>query len=139
MYQLIKRILEDDQDTQSKHIWLIYANKKERDILLKQELDKLAEEHKGRFKVMYVLEQPSSEDWQGQRGRVTANMVDSMLLKKKDAGETDQSHRRLVFVCGPDGMLNSVCGQRARDYTQGTLTGMLAQLGLTSEEVWKFQ
>lgn len=136
MYQLIKRILEDDQDTQSKHIWLIYANKKERDILLKQELDTLVEEHKGRFKVMYVLEQPPSEDWQGPRGRVTANMVDSMLLKKNDTG---QSHRRLVFVCGPDGMLNSVCGQRARDYTQGSLTGMLAQLGLTSDEVWKFQ
>ncbi|KAI8342380.1 hypothetical protein BC941DRAFT_344579 [Chlamydoabsidia padenii] len=135
MYQLIKRILEDDQDTQSKHIWLIYANKAEQDILLKQELDTLAEEYKGRFKVMYVLEQPL-DDWKGAKGRVTASMVESMLIK---TSKKDNHHRRMVFVCGPDGMLQSVCGQRARDYTQGSVTGILAQLGLTSKEVWKFQ
>ncbi|ORZ07906.1 hypothetical protein BCR42DRAFT_425699 [Absidia repens] len=129
MYQVIKRILEDDHDTQSK-LWLIYANK--------GNLDALAEQHKDRFKVMYVLEQPPT-DWKEETGRVTATMVKSLLHDNNQTGENGNKHRRLVMVCGPDGMLNSICGQRARDYTQGSLTGILAQLGLTAKEVWKFQ
>jgi cytochrome-b5 reductase len=136
MYQMIKRVLDDDQDTRSK-LWLIYANKGERDILLKQELDELEEQHKDRLKIMYVLEQPPS-DWKQETGRVTANMVKTML-HDNSTGENGNKDRRLVLVCGPDGMLNSISGQRARDYTQGSLTGILAQLGLTAEEVWKFQ
>ncbi|KAI8081304.1 uncharacterized protein BX664DRAFT_340089 [Halteromyces radiatus] len=131
MYQVIKHILENPQDRQTK-LWLIYANKSERDILLKQELDALCEQYQDRLKIMYVLEYPSKE-WQGEQGRITSEMIVKMLQNGK------QGHRRLIFVCGPDGMMNSICGQRARDYSQGKLTGILAQLGLTSKEVWKFQ
>lgn len=129
MYQMICHILEnaDDKDTR---IWLIYGNKSFKDILLKSELDKLQEKHGERLKVKYVLEHPPGE-WKDV-GYVTKDMIEEMMSKDKEV-------RRKVFVCGPDTMLRSVSGERARDYSQGKVSGMLAELGLTSEQVWKFQ
>ncbi|ORX44027.1 ferredoxin reductase-like protein [Hesseltinella vesiculosa] len=134
MYQLIRHILDNDNDTTK--IWLLYANKQEHDILLKTELDQLAEKHAGRFKVVYVLEQTPA-DWPGQQGRVTLPMISSML-QSYDAPEEKPRQRR-VFVCGPDAMVQAVCGQKPRPDAQGPVAGMLASLGLSSQEVWKLQ
>ncbi|KAI8063751.1 hypothetical protein BC940DRAFT_243008 [Gongronella butleri] len=130
MYQLIRHILENDNDKRAK-LWLLYANKTEDDILLKPELDALAAQHGDRFKVVYVLETPPV-DWHGATGRVTPTLISSMLKNK------DQEALR-VFVCGPDAMLHAVCGQKPRFDTQGPINGMLGALGLSSSQVWKFQ
>lgn len=127
MYQLICRILENPNDQKTK-IWLIYGNKQEQDILLKSQLDELQAKYKDRLSIKYILDQPSSEAY--EKGYVTKEMIEEMMLNEK---------RRKIFVCGPNKMLQSVCGERARDYSQGQVTGILFQLGLTSNEIWKFQ
>ncbi|CAO3608041.1 unnamed protein product [Cunninghamella blakesleeana] len=133
MYQMIKHILTNSKEDETTKLWLIYANKTEQDILLKEELDQLEKEHSSRFKIKYVLEYPKN-NWEGEKGRVSESIIRSMLH------ETSSSdHKRLIFVSGPDGMLNFICGQRAIDFTQGKLSGVLAKLGLKSSEVWKFQ
>lgn len=132
---MIKHILTDANDETTK-LWLIYANKTEEDILLKEELDQLEKEHSNRFKIKYVLEYPN-EDWKGEKGRVSESIIRSMLHETSSKKNND--HKRLIFVSGPDGMLNFICGQRAIDFTQGKLSGVLAKLGLISSEVWKFQ
>ncbi|KAI8645353.1 hypothetical protein BD408DRAFT_312323, partial [Parasitella parasitica] len=129
MYQLIRRILENPQD-QDTHIWLIYGNKTEQDILLKSELDQLATQFKDRFKVKYVLEKTSDSNTGFLKGYITKEMVESMLR--------DDGQRRKIFVCGPNKMLQLVCGERARGYSQGPVTGILSQLGVSSDELWKF-
>lgn len=126
MYQLICRILDNPND--HTRIWLIYGNKTEADILLKPELDALQAKHKDRLHIKYILDEPSSDNY--TRGYVTKEMVEEMMLNEK---------RRKIFVCGPNRMLQFVCGERARDYSQGQVHGILAQLGLDSAEVWKFQ
>ncbi|EPB87279.1 hypothetical protein HMPREF1544_05900 [Mucor circinelloides 1006PhL] len=128
MYQLICRILENPQDQHTK-LWLVYGNKTEQDILLKSELDQLEQQFKDRFKVKYVLEDTNNAKY--EKGYITKEMIETMA---KDDGE-----RRKIFVCGPNKMLQLVCGERARDYSQGQVTGILSQLGVSSDEVWKFQ
>jgi ferredoxin-NADP reductase len=49
MYQVIKAVLKDAADTT--RISLIYANQTEADILLREELDEMANNHPQRFKV----------------------------------------------------------------------------------------
>ncbi|CAO3608560.1 unnamed protein product [Cunninghamella echinulata] len=137
MYQMIQHILTDPNDDETTKLWLIYANKTEDDILLKKELDQLEKEYAHRFKIKYVIEYPS-EDWQGEKGRISETIIRSMLYDETSKKNADD-HKRFIFVSGPDGMLNFICGQRALDYSQGELSGLLAKLGLKSNEVWKFQ
>ncbi|KAI8369837.1 hypothetical protein EDC96DRAFT_108369 [Choanephora cucurbitarum] len=127
MYQLICRILENPDD-QTTSVWLIYGNKTEKDILLRQELDQLQAKYNDRFRVKYVLENPPSDAY--ERGYVTENMIRDMMLNKE---------KRKIYVCGPNRMLAAVCGERARDYSQGPVTGLLSELGFQSDEIWKFQ
>jgi cytochrome-b5 reductase len=44
----------------------------------------------------------------------------------------------LVLVCGPDPMLASIAGPKGKNFTQGELSGLLKDLGYTSEQVYKF-
>ncbi|RCI00812.1 NADH-cytochrome b5 reductase [Rhizopus azygosporus] len=130
MYQIIRHILENPNDKNTR-IWLIYGNKTMNDILLKSELDELQKKYSDRLNVKYVLEHPPDDNWKDV-GYVTKEMIKSMMSQ-------DENIRRKVFVCGPDPMLRWVSGERAIDYSQGQLSGLLSQLGLSSKEVWKFQ
>jgi cytochrome-b5 reductase len=131
MYQIIRRILENPNDKNTK-IWLIYGNKTEKDILLKQELDTLEKEHADRLKIKYVLESPPSDSTY-EKGFITQKMIEEMMI------DDEKKSRRKIFVCGPNKMLELVSGERARDYSQGQVTGILSNLGLSSNEIWKFQ
>lgn len=44
----------------------------------------------------------------------------------------------MVFVCGPPGMMNFVSGPKAPDWSQGEVSGLLAELGFNKENVFKF-
>lgn len=128
MYQLIKTVLETDED-KTPRLWLIYCNKTEQDILLRKELDELQARFKDRLTIDYVLERPPSDEW--HQGYVSEALVRRRL-------EGDQG-KRMVFVCGPDAMLAHVSGQRARDFSQGRVTGILGRLGLPPSQVFKLE
>ncbi|XP_071720618.1 NADH--cytochrome b5 reductase 1-like [Rutidosis leptorrhynchoides] len=72
MFQVARAILDDESDKTK--LDLIYANVTVEDILLKEELDRLATKHSGRFKVYYVLNQPP-EGWTGGVGFVSKEMI----------------------------------------------------------------
>jgi cytochrome-b5 reductase len=44
----------------------------------------------------------------------------------------------MVYVCGPPGMMASVSGNKKSPSDQGDLTGILADMGFTKEQVFKF-
>ncbi|KAI8975185.1 hypothetical protein BDF20DRAFT_877340 [Mycotypha africana] len=143
MYQLICHILQNPNDKQTK-IWLIYGNKSEKDILLQNELDELAKTYSDRFKVKYILDQPppsSDETTAYEKGYVTKEMIQKMLkvYGNEDNNNAASSNRLKIFVCGPNAMLAKVCGERAQDNSQGQVRGILAELGLSKNEVFKFQ
>uniref|UniRef100_A0ACD5VSS5 Uncharacterized protein n=1 Tax=Avena sativa TaxID=4498 RepID=A0ACD5VSS5_AVESA len=72
MFQVARAILENPNDKTKVH--LIYANVTTEDILLKEELDSMAQEYPDRFKIYYVLNQPP-EVWNGGVGFVSQEMI----------------------------------------------------------------
>lgn len=74
--QIIRAIVKNPLDRTN--VSLIYANVNESDILLKKELDELAQQHSDRFKVYYVLNNPP-EGWTGGVGFVTKEMIEEHL------------------------------------------------------------
>jgi cytochrome-b5 reductase len=75
MLQIIKAILGNPDD--KTQIDLIFANVNAEDILLKEDLDELAETHDN-FRVHYILNSPP-ENWSGGVGFVTADIIKVFL------------------------------------------------------------
>jgi len=137
MVQMIRTILADP--TERTAISLVFANRHERDILMRQDLESLAAQHRGRFKVHFVLSSPP-EDWSAGRGWVTA--TDMAILPKPNQSNV------MILVCGRDEFLDTVSGRTTRGKSpkpgkkgpkiQGELTGLLAQAGYDTSQVYKF-
>ncbi|RBQ75518.1 hypothetical protein FVER14953_13790 [Fusarium verticillioides] len=96
MFQVIRAICEHDRDTTE--ISLIYANRTEQDILLREELDRFARRYPKNFKVYYMLDQPPP-NWEFGSGYVTRE-----LMKERLPSPGVDSK---VFLCGPPGMVNA--------------------------------
>jgi len=97
MLQIIRAALKNPLDLTK--ISLIYANVGYEDILLKKELDELAEAHKHRFKVYYVLNNPPP-NWPGGVGFVSKEMIHEHLPP------TD--HNIKILMCGPPPMIGAM-------------------------------
>ncbi|KAK0664557.1 nitrate reductase [NADH] [Cercophora samala] len=78
---------------------VIDANRTERDILLKDELDKFQAESKHQIEIMHVLSHPS-KDWTGKMGYVTPEIIREGLFPPDD--------NSVVFLCGPPGLVQGV-------------------------------
>ncbi|KAJ5923333.1 hypothetical protein N7454_008578 [Penicillium verhagenii] len=96
MYQLIRAICEDDTDTTE--INLIYANRGEEDILLREELETFAANFPQNFKVWYMLDSPPQK-WAYGKGYVTA----AVMRERLPAPSPDTK----IMLCGPPGMVNA--------------------------------
>ncbi|PKK41542.1 hypothetical protein CI102_14911 [Trichoderma harzianum] len=97
MFQIIRAVCESDRDTTE--ISLIYANRTEQDILLREELDTFARRYPKIFKVYYVLENHSSE-WKFGSGYVTKDMMADMFPSSSEEGSR-------IMICGPPGMVTA--------------------------------
>ena len=96
MFQLIRAICEDSRDTTE--VSLIYANRTEEDILLRNELDRFARQYPKNFKVYYLLDKPPAK-WEFGSGYVTAG-----LMQERLPGPGSDAK---VMLCGPPGMVNA--------------------------------
>ncbi|OIW32476.1 putative cytochrome b5 reductase [Coniochaeta ligniaria NRRL 30616] len=96
MYQVIRAICENERDTTE--VSLIYANRTEDDILLRQELDTFAKRYPKNFKVYYMLDHPPA-DWAFGSGFVTQDI----MAERLPAPGVDSK----IMVCGPPGMVNA--------------------------------
>ncbi|XP_023547148.1 NADH-cytochrome b5 reductase-like protein [Cucurbita pepo subsp. pepo] len=126
MLQVIDAIVKNPDD--NTQVSLIYGNVSPDDILLKQKLDLLASSHPN-LKVFYTVDNPS-KSWKGGKGYVSKDMA----VKGLPAPGDDT----LILVCGPPGMMKHISGEKAKDYSQGELAGILQELGYTKEMVYKF-
>lgn len=98
-YQLIARILraKDQSGYEDKtNIKVIDANKTESDILLKDDLDKLAEDNPDQFKITHVLSHPD-DNWSGEKGHVS-----KVILQKYAFGPEKGN---VALLCGPPTMI----------------------------------
>ncbi|KAF2364095.1 Oxidoreductase FAD/NAD(P)-binding [Trinorchestia longiramus] len=98
MLQLVREVLRTDED--KTQLALLFANQTEADILLRDELDKLAASHEDRFKVWYTIDRPT-EGWQYSSGFIDSDMISSRLYPPAD--------NPLTLLCGPPPMVNFAC------------------------------
>ncbi|PWZ01365.1 ferredoxin reductase-like protein [Testicularia cyperi] len=95
--QIVRAALKNPAD--KTQIDFIYANVKEEDILLKDELDELAAKHKDQFRVHYFLNEPPAK-WNGGTGFVTKEAIQENLPKPADDIK--------ILMCGPPPMINAM-------------------------------
>ncbi|VAH81046.1 unnamed protein product [Triticum turgidum subsp. durum] len=114
MFQVARAILENPNDKTKVH--LVYANVTPEDILLKEELDSLAEEYPDRFKIFYVLNQPP-EVWNGGVGFVSQDMIKTHCPAPAEDIQ--------ILRCGPSPMNKAMAAH-------------LEELGYTKEMQFQF-
>lgn len=94
MIRVLNRFLTLPESSSKRNVQLIFANKTERDIAMRTELDNLAKEYKC-LKITHILSTPD-EHWNGLRGRVNVD-----LLKTHLPSPEKEQDGLLVCVCGP--------------------------------------
>lgn len=99
MLQLIRHITKDPKDETK--VSLLFANQTEKDILLRNELEQVAQEHADRFKLWYTVDKATEEGWKYSTGFVNHEMIVNHLYGP--ASDT------LVLMCGPPPMINFAC------------------------------
>jgi cytochrome-b5 reductase len=98
MLQIIRAIVRGRASGDKTQIDLVFANVNREDILLKEDLDALADEDP-LFKIYYVLNNPP-EGWAGGVGFVTAEMIRENLPAPADDIK--------ILVCGPPPMVSAM-------------------------------
>jgi cytochrome-b5 reductase len=96
MYQLIRAICEDERDTTE--VSLIFANRSEDDILLREELETFARRYPKNLKLWFMLDNAPPQ-WAYGTGFVTADVMKERL--PAPGPETK------FMLCGPPGMVNA--------------------------------
>lgn len=131
MLQVADEILRNADDATD--VSLVYANQTPGDIILRDKIDAMAKAHPN-FHVHYVVDKVPNPIrgafWGGSVGYVTEDVV------AKHCPPPADDH--LILVCGPPPMMNAISGDKAPDKTQGELSGILAKMGYTKEQVFKF-
>ncbi|KAJ3677050.1 hypothetical protein LUZ60_002774 [Juncus effusus] len=99
VYQVAQAILQDQPDDKTE-MDVVYANRSEDDILLKDELDQWAKEYPDRFRIWYVVDQVKrpEEGWKYSVGFITESVLKEHLPFGGDEGT-------LAFACGPPPMI----------------------------------
>lgn len=93
-YALIARIAMAADD--ATELRVIDANKTERDILMRSELDEFEKNSQGKLKLAHVLSH-AGDGWDGLRGHVDEEMIKKTLFPPEEDS--------VVFLCGPPAMI----------------------------------
>lgn len=128
MYQLIRAIFNNPEDKTK--VSLIFGNKTEEDILLREEFDKLEKENPDRFKTFMTLDTPP-KNWEHGKGFITKEVLTEVLPDAK-------TENIKIFICGPPPLYKTISGPKVSPTDQGDLSGILKELGYTKEQVYKF-
>lgn len=83
-------------------ITLLYGNNKEEDIIFRQDLEDMQKINKN-IRIVYTLTSPDidKERWPGRVGRINDKMIKE---------EIPDYEKRVFYVCGPPGMVESLVG-----------------------------
>lgn len=130
IYQLSRAILQNPDDKTV--LKLIYANNSEDDILLRKEIEDLERNYPDRFSKLFTVSKKSSSDDSVQTGYIDKAMITKMFGQGKQPGQK-------VLVSGPPSMQEAIGGAKGFfGWTQGSIGGVLKELGYTKEDVHKF-
>lgn len=98
MFQVINAILSDPGD--ETEIYLVYANRTEEDILLRDELEERARLHSN-FHVWHVISKSVGDGWRYSLGYIRHEVLREHI--------PEGSEETLAFLCGPPPMIQLAC------------------------------
>lgn len=128
MIQALHPLLSTPGD--STRVRLLYGSLSPADIMLRTELDALAQQHPDRLTVHYVVGRGAHEaappGWAGESGWIDEDKVKRLAFPP--AADT------AVWLCGVDEMYKSLAGSRLKAVAPDSV---LARLGYSEEMVWR--
>lgn len=98
MFQIIKAIAKNPDDNTK--VTLLYGNVRESDILLKEELAEMCQLKPDQINVVYLLDKPENENWDGRVGYVTKELMEECFPA--------HSNDVQLLICGPPAMVSAV-------------------------------
>jgi len=99
MLQVIQAVIRNLHDHTK--IYLLLANQTEEDILCREELERYAKYHPGRFQIFYTVDRPPKTGWKGFTGFITKEMISECFPTATEGVQ--------VFMCGPPPMIKFAC------------------------------
>lgn len=133
IYSLAKGILSNSAD--KTRIQLLWGVNGTRDIVLKDELETLQQQHPDRLNVTYAVSGPEAapdaaspgphENY--RKGYVNKALLEETVGKLDKAAWGDDKGTK-IFLCGPPKMEDALAGKK----------GVLEELGLSKKEVHRF-
>lgn len=100
IYSILKRVLTAELPHRAT---IIYGNKTLDDAIFSAELDVLQRQKPERVHVVHVLSRESAE-WQGARGRITADL----LRQRLDEWAPESDLTEIAYMCGPTSFMDGV-------------------------------
>jgi len=160
MIQALHAILgseeESDQDTATTSkltettckVSLLYGSRTVNDILGKDMLDAWCKLYPDKLSLTHVISQGEKEekdttfinedDSTIQEGFINQQLIEQTFPSpnyNENSGNDGLTAEDIkIFVCGPPAMYDALCGPRDED----NISGLLAEMGYTSEQVYKF-
>ena len=91
MFQIIQAVVQNKDRIK---LSLLYGNKSEKDILIREELEQLHEDYPNNFELNYIIDKADNPDtWKYETGYITED-----ILKKYMPAAADDT---LILTCGP--------------------------------------
>lgn len=157
IWQLMQAI--DHNPSDKTKVTLLYSNQSEKDILLKEQFDRMAKDKPDQFKIVYAVDKPEG-DWKGLKGYLNGELARhklqicsltfsasahrSLRPRSEEVFKThiqapgDKPDSYKIFVCGPPPQVEVICGNKKSAQDQGPLKGMLADIGYSAAQIYKF-
>jgi nitrate reductase (NAD(P)H) len=88
---------------------VVDANKFEKNILLKEQMEKFQKKHKDQIEICHVLSHPS-EEWKGVNGYVNKD------ISKENAFAPDGGKESMVSLCGCPAMIQKAALLASKDW-----------------------
>jgi cytochrome-b5 reductase len=126
MIQALHAILGTPGD--ETRISMLFGSRTIKDILCKDTLDEWSASFGDRLAVTHVLSEETCEEWKGPTGFITQDLIKSHLPPASGGSDIQ------IWICGPPPMYDALCGPRGEQ----DVSGVLAEMGYSSEQVYKF-
>ena len=111
IWSTLKAISDESSSRQgnSVEVWLIYGNRQESDILIRDELDHISRCMNGKLHIWYVLSSDQlGADWRMGRGHIDLECLQQHLPPPPSVQIGTDLGDTLALVCGPPAMEASV-------------------------------
>ncbi len=132
LYQLLLAIKGNPAD--KTRYTLLYTNKTEQDILLREEFDALAKADPAKYKIIYGLDSEAK----GGKGAASFTGYITPEILSKYLPAPAKADKIKIFVCGPPPQVEAISGGKGPKGSQGELKGLLADSGYAPSQVYKF-